>query len=159
MKQQNPQPRQNPQLTKRPVKQRPPMTKLLLLHNKKLHNVCYLTQVRFLTFMNLLSLFFQYSPVNTARKYTEANSLFWTMSQKGQKVFKLHVPKNMYPTLLQTEILQEPLNVNLMVAMAHSLLLTPEEFITTIFTNNCSLESTKPRTWTFQQEKWSCTQI
>ena len=67
------------------------------------------------------------------------------MSQKGQKVLKVHVPKNMYPTLLQTEILQEPLNVNLMVAMAHSLLLTPEEFITTIFTNNCSLESTKPR--------------
>ena len=68
------------------------------------------------------------------------------MSQKGQKVLKVHVPKNMYYTLLQTKILQEPSNVNLMVAMAHSLLLTPEEFITTIFTNNCSLESTKPRT-------------
>ena len=74
--QQNPQPHQNPQLTKTPLKQKPPMTKLLPLHNKKLHNVCYLNQVRFLTFINLLSLFFQNSPVNTARKYTEADSLF-----------------------------------------------------------------------------------
>ena len=121
LKQQSPKPHQNPQLTERPVKQRPPMTILLLLPNKKLHSVCYLHQVRFLTFLNLLSLF-QYSPVNTARKYSEANSLSSTMSPKGQKDLKLHVPKNMYPTLLQTEILQEPLNVNLMVAKAHSLL-------------------------------------
>ena len=68
------------------------------------------------------------------------------MSQKGQKVLKVHVPKNMYYTLLQTKILQESSNVNLMVAMEHSVVQTPEEFITTIFTNNCSLESTKPRT-------------
>ena len=68
------------------------------------------------------------------------------MSQKVQKVLKVNVPKNMYYTLLQTKILQEQSNANLMVAMEHSVLLTPEECITTIFTKNCSLESTQPRT-------------
>ena len=59
-----------------------------------------------LTFLIIYSLFFQYSTVNTAIKYTKAGSPFTTMYQKLLQ--KVHVQKYMSAILLQTQTQNEP---------------------------------------------------
>ena len=94
-----------------------------------------------LTFLIIYSLFFQYSTVNTAIKYTKAGSPFTTMYQKLLQ--KVHVQKYMSAILLQTQTQNEPWNVNFQIAMGPSVPSTQEERITITHTKNCSTPSTK----------------